>query len=212
MLRISTGKYDEIDLHGTTVFEAVIIVKEILQEFKCSPSMSPSYIPSRPHSPILPPPPSLFVCRPTSQDHHWERLSLCKQGGCSETRDQEFTCGGRVDCRRLGCRSCGPRTKSLIPKYLSLLNGGRKSSTFCVQCLLTSQLNLAVILLSSVYYDYLIPRPPHVMIAMYCLRVVLSLSRHSVCLSRLLPNQFVETFPRPTFSRLLLRRLRVQCD
>ncbi|KAF9448943.1 hypothetical protein P691DRAFT_813372 [Macrolepiota fuliginosa MF-IS2] len=36
--RVSAGKYDEIDLHGTTVFEAVTIVKEILQDFTCSPS------------------------------------------------------------------------------------------------------------------------------------------------------------------------------
>ncbi|EKM82015.1 hypothetical protein AGABI1DRAFT_70625 [Agaricus bisporus var. burnettii JB137-S8] len=34
----STGKYDEIDLHGTTVFEAITIVKEVLQETRCSPS------------------------------------------------------------------------------------------------------------------------------------------------------------------------------
>ncbi|KXN87678.1 hypothetical protein AN958_08315, partial [Leucoagaricus sp. SymC.cos] len=36
--RSSTGKYDEIDLHGTTVFEAVTIVKEILQDVQCSQS------------------------------------------------------------------------------------------------------------------------------------------------------------------------------
>lgn len=36
--RSFTGKYDEIDLHGTTVFEAVTIVKEILQDINCSPS------------------------------------------------------------------------------------------------------------------------------------------------------------------------------
>ncbi|KAJ3571043.1 hypothetical protein NP233_g4013 [Leucocoprinus birnbaumii] len=36
--RSGTGKHDEIDLHGTTVFEAVTIVKETLRDFSCSPS------------------------------------------------------------------------------------------------------------------------------------------------------------------------------
>lgn len=88
-----------LDLHGTTVAEATVIVQEVLAAQPATQGTTPMCF-LHPFNGLM----NAHHLSTPLEDHHWTRIAFREPDERVEARAQEAIGAGRVGCWNLGCR------------------------------------------------------------------------------------------------------------